>query len=64
MLQEQIDEQREINESKKNKKDESIEALTRENNKQKSHADEAYNLQIQAETHLEKLLYQVERIYK
>lgn len=64
LLQEQIDEQREINESKKNKKDESIEALTRENNKQKFLADEAYDLQIQCEARLTKLLHGVERIYK
>ncbi|XP_063709106.1 coiled-coil domain-containing protein 63 [Culicoides brevitarsis] len=64
LLQEQIDEQREINESKKNKKDESIEALTRENDKFKAMADEAYELQIHCEATLTKLLHGVERIYK
>lgn len=64
LLQEQIDEQREINESKKNKEDESIEALTREVNKQKYLSDEAFDLQIQCEARLTKLLHGVERIYK
>uniref|UniRef100_A0A336L639 CSON004824 protein n=1 Tax=Culicoides sonorensis TaxID=179676 RepID=A0A336L639_CULSO len=64
LLQEQIDEQRDINEKKKNKEDESIEALTREVNKQQALADEAYDLQIQCEARLQKLLHGVERIYK
>lgn len=63
-LEEQIDEQREINEAKKNKADESIEALTREENKQKKLADDAYELQLLSEAKLEKLLNGVEKLYK
>lgn len=63
-LEEQIEEQRQINESKKNKADESIEALTRLMNQQKQLADDAYEQQILSETKLTKLLSGVDRIYK
>lgn len=63
-LEEQIEEQRQINESKKNKEDESIEALTRIMNRQKQLADDAYEQQISCEAKLTKLLCGVDRIYK
>lgn len=63
-LETQIDEQKEIQESKKNKEDDSIEALTRDYEKHKKLADDAYELQLQCEARLEKLLFGVEKLYK
>lgn len=63
-LENQIEEQRLINESKKNKEDESIEALTRELVRQQKMAEEAHELQLSCEVKLQKLLSGVERIYK